>query len=220
MLFLAKCWIGRIEVPVFFGDAGAVLMQACDIVEDGLFGFTCIVMVMVKGTRTSIHHKEELHYYVLIIFGLALTKWFPLSRHLISTFKENETDDDASSGNHFASSFPPKRSSYSYLQMNGREIFKFSVRVVPQSIEAALGKAGLASSNFDWLLLHQKTKVIYRYVNANECAIERHGQIANRRTQRAPISATEVARQACFGQRHMLLPDFGCLHVCLCNTQM
>jgi len=74
---------------------------------------------------------------------------------LISTFKENETDD-ASSENPSMTGFPPKCSSYSYLQMNGREIFKFAVRVVPQSIEAALEKAGLVgSNNFDWLLLHQ-----------------------------------------------------------------
>ncbi|XP_055821908.1 beta-ketoacyl-[acyl-carrier-protein] synthase III, chloroplastic-like [Solanum dulcamara] len=115
---------------ILFGDAaGAVLVQACDIGEDGLFGF-------------DLHSDGD---------G---------KRHLISTFKENETDD-ASSKNHSVTSFPPKVSSYSYLQMNGREIFKFAVRVVPQSIEAALEKAGLAgSNNFDWLLLHQANQRI------------------------------------------------------------
>lgn len=111
---------------ILFGDAaGAVLVQACDIGEDGLFGF-------------DLHSDGD---------G---------KKHLISTFKENETDDASS-----VTSFPPKVSSYSYLQMNGREIFKFAVRVVPQSIEAALEKAGLAgSNNFDWLLLHQANQRI------------------------------------------------------------
>ncbi|PHU08793.1 3-oxoacyl-[acyl-carrier-protein] synthase III, chloroplastic [Capsicum chinense] len=115
---------------ILFGDAaGAVLVQACDIGEDGLFGF-------------DLHSDGD---------G---------KRHLISTFKENETDD-ASNENHSVTSFPPKCSSYSYLQMNGKEIFKFAVRVVPQSIEAALEKAGLdGSNNFDWLLLHQANQRI------------------------------------------------------------
>ena len=51
--------------------------------------------------------------------------------------------------------FPPRNVTYSCIQMNGKEVFRFAVRCVPQSIEAALQKAGLDSSNIDWLLLHQ-----------------------------------------------------------------
>lgn len=54
--------------------------------------------------------------------------------------------------------FPPKRSSYSCIQMNGQEVFRFAVRCVPQSIEAALEEAGIPSSSVDWLLLHQVSK--------------------------------------------------------------
>lgn len=49
----------------------------------------------------------------------------------------------------------PKGSSYSCIQMNGKEVFRFACRVVPQSIELALAKAGLTGSSIDWLLLHQ-----------------------------------------------------------------
>ncbi|PHT70571.1 hypothetical protein T459_25675, partial [Capsicum annuum] len=110
---------------ILFGDAaGAVLVQACDIGEDGLFGFD----LYSNGDG---------------------------KRHLIFAFKENETNY-ASNENHSVTSFPPKYSSYSYLQMNDKEIFKFSVRVVLQLIEGALEKASLAGfNNFDWLLLHQ-----------------------------------------------------------------
>jgi 3-oxoacyl-[acyl-carrier-protein] synthase-3 len=37
----------------------------------------------------------------------------------------------------------PARASYACLQMNGKEVFRFAVRAVPQVIEAALQEAGL-----------------------------------------------------------------------------
>lgn len=39
--------------------------------------------------------------------------------------------------------------------MNGKEVFKFAVRAVPQVVEGALQEAGLTGENIDWLLLHQ-----------------------------------------------------------------
>ncbi|CAH9131682.1 unnamed protein product [Cuscuta epithymum] len=46
--------------------------------------------------------------------------------------------------------------------MNSKEVFKFAVHVVPQSIEAALAKtcAGLTLSGIDWLLIHQANRRI------------------------------------------------------------
>lgn len=51
--------------------------------------------------------------------------------------------------------FPPKTSAYSCIQMNGKEVFRFAVRCVPQTIQVSLDEAGLTGSNIDWLLLHQ-----------------------------------------------------------------
>ena len=56
--------------------------------------------------------------------------------------------------------FPPNRSSYSCIQMNGKEVFRFAVRSVPHSIESALAKAGLPGSSIDWLLLHQVCNIL------------------------------------------------------------
>ncbi|KAJ9566803.1 hypothetical protein OSB04_002769 [Centaurea solstitialis] len=109
---------------ILFGDAaGAVLVQACDSEEDGLFGF-------------DLHSDGE---------G---------NRHLNASIKENETEDSFGS-NGSAMGFPPKSSSYSFVQMNGKEVFRFACRVVPQSIDIALEKAGMTRSSIDWLLLHQ-----------------------------------------------------------------
>ncbi|XP_073062192.1 beta-ketoacyl-[acyl-carrier-protein] synthase III A, chloroplastic-like isoform X1 [Primulina eburnea] len=114
---------------ILFGDAaGAVVVQACDMEEDGLFAF-------------DLHSDGE---------G---------QRHLNATMKENE-EDQALGTNGSLLGLLPKGSSYSCIQMNGKEVFRFAVRVVPQSIELALEKAGLAGSNIDWLLLHQANQRI------------------------------------------------------------
>ncbi len=42
-----------------------------------------------------------------------------------------------------------------HVHMNGREVFKFVVSVVPTSIQASLAKAGLTFDDIDYLVLHQ-----------------------------------------------------------------
>ncbi|XP_057477418.1 beta-ketoacyl-[acyl-carrier-protein] synthase III A, chloroplastic-like [Actinidia eriantha] len=114
---------------ILFGDAaGAVVVQACDSEEDGLFGF-------------DLHSDGD---------G---------QRHLNAAITENETDS-ALGSNGSVLGFPPRRASYSCIQMNGKEVFRFAVRCVPQSIESALKNAGLTGSSIDWLLLHQANQRI------------------------------------------------------------
>ncbi|XP_076898431.1 beta-ketoacyl-[acyl-carrier-protein] synthase III A, chloroplastic-like [Bidens hawaiensis] len=111
---------------ILFGDAaGAVLVQACESEEDGVFGF-------------DLHSDGEGY------------------RHLHTGIKENE----AFGTNGSVVGFPPKGSSYSFIQMNGKEVFRFACRAVPQSIEIALEKAGMTRSSIDWLLLHQANQRI------------------------------------------------------------
>ncbi|XP_021770023.1 3-oxoacyl-[acyl-carrier-protein] synthase III, chloroplastic-like [Chenopodium quinoa] len=114
---------------ILFGDAaGAVVVQACDSEEDGMFAF-------------DLHSDGE---------G---------ARHLNASLRHDEADA-AISSNCAVAGFPPSRPSYSCINMNGKEVFRFAVRCVPQSIEAALQKAGLNGSNIDWLLLHQANQRI------------------------------------------------------------
>ncbi|KAL2920812.1 3-oxoacyl-[acyl-carrier-protein] synthase III chloroplastic [Bienertia sinuspersici] len=80
------------------------------------------------------------------------------ARHLNASLTPDETDT-AIGSNGAVTGFPPRRPSYSCINMNGKEVFRFAVRCVPQSIEAALQKAGLNSSDIDWLLLHQEADI-------------------------------------------------------------
>nr|GMD84526.1 3-oxoacyl-[acyl-carrier-protein] synthase 3 A, chloroplastic-like [Ipomoea batatas]GMD85630.1 3-oxoacyl-[acyl-carrier-protein] synthase 3 A, chloroplastic-like [Ipomoea batatas]GMD85633.1 3-oxoacyl-[acyl-carrier-protein] synthase 3 A, chloroplastic-like [Ipomoea batatas] len=83
-------------------------------------------------------------------------------RHLSCPLKEDGTNHSPTTNG-----FPHKGGfSYSRLQMNGKEVFKFAVGVVPQSIKAALGKTALALSDIDWLLLHQANQRIIDAVAA------------------------------------------------------
>lgn len=42
-----------------------------------------------------------------------------------------------------------------YIKMNGREVFKFSVKVIGEVTEEALSKAGLSTKDLNWLVPHQ-----------------------------------------------------------------
>ncbi|OIT33551.1 PREDICTED: 3-oxoacyl-[acyl-carrier-protein] synthase 3 A, chloroplastic-like [Nicotiana attenuata] len=163
---------------ILFGDAaGAVVMQACDIGEDGLFGF-------------DLHSDGE---------G---------QRHLNASIKENEIDH-AFGTNGSVIGFPPKGSSYSCIQMNGKEVFRFAVRVVPQSIEAALENAGLPGSKIDWLLLHQANQriidgVATRLEVPSERVISNLANYGNTSAASIPLALDEAVRSGKVQAGHVI----------------
>lgn len=94
-------------------------------------------------------------------------------RHLNACIKGNQTND-ALGSNGSVLAFPPQHYSYSSIYMNGKEVFRFAVRVVPQTIESALEKAGLTMSSIDWLLLHQANqRIIDAVANRLDVPMER-----------------------------------------------
>ncbi|MFP5503437.1 MAG: beta-ketoacyl-ACP synthase III [Candidatus Sericytochromatia bacterium] len=50
---------------------------------------------------------------------------------------------------------PDRMQRRSYMHMNGKEIYKFVVEVVPRAIEEAAAKAGVEVSEIDYFILHQ-----------------------------------------------------------------
>eukprot|EP00920_Eleutheroschizon_duboscqi_P017826 GHVT01042780.1.p1 GENE.GHVT01042780.1~~GHVT01042780.1.p1 ORF type:complete len:626 (-),score=148.34 GHVT01042780.1:125-2002(-) len=67
---------------------------------------------------------------------------------------------------------------YSSVQMNGREVFKFATRQVPQAVTHALEAAGVSLQEVDWLLLHQANSRIMRAV-ADKLGIPYNKVISN-----------------------------------------
>lgn len=51
--------------------------------------------------------------------------------------------------------FANRQPASQYVQMNGREVYKFAVRTVPKCIEEALNRAGLKPEEISLFLLHQ-----------------------------------------------------------------
>lgn len=153
---------------ILFGDAaGAVVVQACDIEEDGLFGF-------------DVHSDGG---------GV---------RHLNAGIKVDESNN-AFDSNGSLRGFPPKKSSYSCIQMNGKEVFRFAVRCVPQTIESALEKAGLPVSSIDWLLLHQANQRIIdaaatRLEIPSEKVISNLSDYGNTSAASIPLALDEAVR--------------------------
>ncbi|KAK7374046.1 hypothetical protein VNO80_07470 [Phaseolus coccineus] len=119
-------------------------------------------------------------------------------RHLNAGIRENESDN-ALDSNGSVFGFPPKPSSYSCIQMNGKEVFRFAVRCVPQSIESALQKAGLPASCIDWLLLHQANQriidaVATRLELPSERVISNLANYGNTSAASIPLALDEAVR--------------------------
>jgi 3-oxoacyl-[acyl-carrier-protein] synthase-3 len=53
-----------------------------------------------------------------------------------------------------------QKGGFQTLAMNGKEVYRFAVKRVPEILEKALFHAGLTAENIDWLLLHQANQRI------------------------------------------------------------
>ncbi|KAJ6810866.1 3-oxoacyl-[acyl-carrier-protein] synthase III, chloroplastic-like isoform X2 [Iris pallida] len=118
-------------------------------------------------------------------------------KHLTAEAKPRESE--ITSATNDAPLFPPKMSNYSCIQMNGKEVFRFAVRCVPQSIEASLKEAGLTGSNIDWLLLHQANlriidAVATRLQIPSEKVISNLANYGNTSAASIPLALDEAVR--------------------------
>lgn len=56
-----------------------------------------------------------------------------------------------------------RESGFSYVSMNGQEVYKFAVKTVPEAVKEAAEKAGFALDEVDYYILHQAN---YRIIEA------------------------------------------------------
>jgi 3-oxoacyl-[acyl-carrier-protein] synthase III len=71
-----------------------------------------------------------------------------------------------------------KQGQYSYIKMNGKEVYKFAVSKVPESIKKCLNKINLSIDDISWLILHQANQRILDAV-AEKLCIPPHKFISN-----------------------------------------
>ncbi|MFQ4140116.1 beta-ketoacyl-ACP synthase III [Nodosilinea sp. PGN35] len=71
-----------------------------------------------------------------------------------------------------------QKGGFAPITMNGREVYKFAVNRVPEVIEKALFRASLATSDIDWLVLHQANQRILDAV-ANRLSVPAERVVSN-----------------------------------------
>ena len=89
---------------------------------------------------------------------------------------------------------------FQQITMNGQEVYRFAVRCVPDVIEKALHRANLATSDLDWLILHQANQriidaVVSRFGIAPEKAVSNLSNYGNTSAASIPIALDEWVRQ-------------------------
>ncbi|MEM6715827.1 MAG: 3-oxoacyl-[acyl-carrier-protein] synthase III C-terminal domain-containing protein, partial [Cyanobacteria bacterium P01_C01_bin.147] len=93
-----------------------------------------------------------------------------------------------------------QKGTFAPLSMNGKEVYRFAVKRVPEIIEKALFRADLTTQDIDWLLLHQANqRILDAVANRLEVPAERvisnmsrHG---NTSAASIPIALDEAVRE-------------------------
>lgn len=83
-----------------------------------------------------------------------------------------------------------------YIQMNGREVFKFATRVIGRSSKRVLAQANLRMADIDWIIPHQANlRIIQSAARSMKVPLERFfvniGRYANTSAASIPLALTE-----------------------------
>lgn len=89
---------------------------------------------------------------------------------------------------------------FSYVTMNGREVYRFAVTKVPEVIEKALYRANLTVEQIDWLILHQANQRIMDAVAEKlniprEKIVSNVSEYGNTSAASIPLALAEVVTQ-------------------------
>lgn len=127
--------------------------------------------------------------------------------HALVDSMDGKTVKDGGTSN--GAAFLPSRVSPAFLHMNGKEVFRFAVRCVPQTVAAALEEAGLSGSNLDWLLLHQANQRILDAVSEKlrippERVISNLANYGNTSAASIPLALDEAVRSGKVKPGHVI----------------
>lgn len=102
-----------------------------------------------------------------------------------------------------------------FIKMNGREVFKFAVRVMEQASESVIEKAGLSIADVDWLIPHQANLRIIeaarkRLQLREEQVVINLDRYGNMSSASIPVALDEAHREQRFKKGDiMVLVGFG-----------
>lgn len=92
-----------------------------------------------------------------------------------------------------------------FLQMNGKEVFRFTAHAVPDAIDAVLEKSGLTAEQIDWIVPHQANlrildMVCRRYGLDRERVYVNLPKVGNTSSASIPICVDEMRREGLLKQ--------------------
>jgi 3-oxoacyl-[acyl-carrier-protein] synthase-3 len=87
-----------------------------------------------------------------------------------------------------------------YIKMDGKEVYKFATKAVPQAVEAALGVAGLSLADVDFVIPHQANQRIIdaaeeRMGLPHEKMVSNISRYGNTSTASIPLALEELVRE-------------------------
>ncbi|HBH19019.1 MAG TPA: 3-oxoacyl-ACP synthase, partial [Cyanobacteria bacterium UBA9579] len=108
----------------------------------------------------------------------------------------------------------PKTEQKQYVDMNGREIYKFAVKVVPESILNAINAAGLSIDDIDYLIPHQANMRIVQAITERlnlkeEQVIVNLDKYGNTSTASIPLALTEALEDKIALPSKLVMCGFG-----------
>ncbi|MFN3926383.1 MAG: beta-ketoacyl-ACP synthase III [Pseudanabaenaceae cyanobacterium] len=119
-------------------------------------------------------------------------------------------------GNHLLNLlYNPEKHTFDPVFMNGKEVYRFAVTVVPEVVEKAIHKANLTTADIDWLVLHQANQriidaVVERLGLPPHKAVSNMGRCANTSAASIPIAIDEWINKGAIQEGHILaLAGFG-----------
>lgn len=89
--------------------------------------------------------------------------------------------------------------SFANIIMNGQDVFKFAVRAVPSTLQAAMKDAGVTTEQIDWLVLHQANQRILdaaaqRIGISSERVVSNLAEYGNTSAASIPLAFDEAVR--------------------------
>lgn len=156
--------LGAKDVPAFQIGAGCAgfiyaLSTAYQFIHSG--AYQNILVVGAELLSRSLDWKDR---STCILFGDAAAAMIVQATDQPCGLKSFVLGSDGSQGHHLlvpagGSAEPFGPNTYAdgrqYVQMNGREVFKFATRVIGQSCREAVAKANLTLNDIDWIIPHQ-----------------------------------------------------------------
>lgn len=216
--------LGATNVPAFVlvtGCTGFIygLVTAQQFIQSGAYD-----NILIVGVELLSRHVDWNDRATAVLFGDAAGAVIMQPSHEPCGLEGFELGSDGSGGEHLivpamGTAEPLSETTFAegrhYLRMNGREVFKFAVRIIGRSIARVLNEADMTLDDIDWFIPHQANlRIIQMAAKSMGVPLDRFiiniQNYANTSAATIPVALTEaLADGRIKPQDKLLLVSFG-----------